>query len=179
MSTRVVVPLVSTNALDVTVGRWHARPGESVARGQVLLDVSTDKAAFDVESPVDGVLLAVYAPPRSVVPIGYVVALVGEAGETDPTVEADNEALVAAHRKALSAETGAPPRGTSGAAGPMPERRPADASSAGTTTADADSVRATPKAKRLAREHGVDLVRVQAETGAAIVTEAVLAPYLQ
>jgi pyruvate dehydrogenase E2 component (dihydrolipoamide acetyltransferase) len=186
VSLRVVIPLVSTNASDVTVGVWHVQPGETVARGQTLLDVSTDKAAFDVEVPVDGTLLATYAPSRSVVPIGYIVALIGAPGETDSAIDADNDAVIDAHRNALTARepgadaAAAAPLVAPASSGPSPVS-PSSApllGASGGGAAPSDGVRATPKAKRLARERGLDLVRIQAETGAAIITEALLAPYL-
>lgn len=173
MSTRLTIPLVSTNAADVTVTAWRIAQGEPVSAGQVALDVTTDKAAFEVESPVAGILLEVFAPLRSVVPIGYVVALVGQPGETDAGIAAANEALMAAHREALVTREPATPYATASApSAPIP-------APATLVSPSANAVRATPKARRLATEQGLDLARIQTETGAAIITEAVLAPYLR
>lgn len=165
MSTRVTIPLVSTNAADVTVTAWRSAPGARIACGEVLLDVTTDKAAFEVEAPTEGTLLAVYAPPRSVVPVGYVVALLGEPGESDSAIEADNAALVARQQHTLTARE--PPAVAPGSTPP-----PSGA------TVSPQAVRATPKARRLAAERGLDLEEVRVATAAAIITEAVLETYL-
>ncbi len=166
MSTRLAIPLVSTNAADVTLVHWKVRPGETVAHGQSLLDVTTDKAAFEIESPADGTLLSILAPERSVVPIGYVVALIGNPGEEDAHIERDNAALVAAQQHSL---VGREPE--VGCTGPTPPTNVAPAF-------PGTNVRATPKARRLAEERGLDLAAIQAETGASIITETVLQPYL-
>ena len=71
----------------------------------------------------------------------------------DPAAAAENEALVAAYR------------GPAAVPAPARER--------------ATRVRATPRARRLAQEQGIDLAKVQAETGAEVIDETVLAPYLK
>ncbi len=169
MSTRVPIPLVSTNAADVTITAWRVAPGAEVAQGDVLLEVTTDKAAFEIEAPTAGTLLAVCAPPRSVVPIGYVVALLGKPGEVDSAVEADNAALVARCQGALSVRDPAVSR-----IAPQ-DPRPTPPTAA---TLPPATVRATPKARRLAAERGLDLEAVAKTTGAAIVTEALLDAFL-
>jgi len=179
MSTRVTIPLVSTNAADVTVTDWRVQPGAAVAAGQVVVDVATDKAAFEIESPAEGVLLQVYAPARSIVPIGYIVGLVGEPGETDPGIDPANQAIEAAHRSQLLAQEPALPYPAPVAGQPPPHPLPGQPLPSSDRTSAPPAPRATPKARRLAAEQGLDLARIQAETGAAILTEAILAPYLK
>jgi len=175
MSSRVVVPHLSANALDVTVGAWFVQPGGRVRAGEPLLEVSTDKAAFEIEAPADGLLLANFAPTRSVVPVGFVLALIGEAGATDPAIEADNEALMESYRQSLAGETVPTEGGVSeNPVGYQTTSQAAPAAEAGGAPAASAAVRATPKVKRLAREQGINLTEVQSSTGAAIITEAVL-----
>ena len=191
MSTRITIPLVSTNAADVTVTGWRVQPGEIVTAGQVVADVATDKAAFEIESPAEGVLLHVFAPSRSIVPISYIVGLVGQPGENDPGIDPANQAIEAAHRSQILAQDPALPypEPVEGQLRPSPlpkgvgegftssDRTFAEWPGAVSSTPSAP--RATPKARRLAAEQGLDLARIQAETGAAILTEAILAPYLK
>lgn len=158
MTTRIRVPQLDANTIDVTVTAWRKQPGECVAAGETIAELTTDKAAFDLEAPASGTLLAILAAPRSVVPSGYVIGVIGDPGASDPAAEADNAALLAAYRAA----TGASPAAAAAAAA-----QPA-----------AGRVRATPKARRLAQQHGIDLARVQTETGVEVVDEAALAPYL-
>jgi pyruvate/2-oxoglutarate dehydrogenase complex dihydrolipoamide acyltransferase (E2) component len=159
MTTRIRVPHLDANTIDVTVTAWLKRPGECVAAGETIAELTTDKAAFDLEAPASGTLLAILAAPKSIVPSGYVIGVIGDPGASDPAAEADNAALLAAYRAA----TGAAP-----AAAAAPVAPPAAA-----------RVRATPKARRLAQQHGIDLARVQAETGVEVVDEAALALYLK
>lgn len=159
MTTRIRVPQLDANTIDVTVTAWHKQPGEGVVAGETIAELTTDKAAFDLEAPASGTLLAILAAPRSVVPAGYVIGVIGDPGDSDPDAEADNATLLAAYRAA----TGASPAAAAAAAA-----EPA-----------AGRVRATPKARRLAQQHGIDLARVQIETGAEVVDEAALAPYLK
>ncbi len=158
--TRILVPQLDANTIDVTVTAWRKQPGDTVAEGETVAELTTDKAAFDLESPASGSLLAILAAPKSVVPSGYILGVIGAQGEADPTAEAANAALLANYRTATGAASPAAPAVTA-ADTPAPAR-----------------VRATPKARRLAQQHGIDLARVQAETKVEVVDEATLAPYL-
>ena len=151
--TRIVIPQLDANLVDVTVTSWRKRIGDAVAAGEGIAELTTDKAVYELESPADGTLIAVYAAEKSVVPTGFTVGLIGNPGEADPEAEAANEARLAAYRGAAAP-----------AAAPARDR--------GTR------VRATPRARRLAQEKGLDLAKIQAETGAELIDESVLAPYL-
>lgn len=169
--TRVTIPLLDANLVDVTVTSWHVAPGAAVRRGDLLADLTTDKAVFELEASADGLLLEILAAVKSVVPVGYIAALIGSAGERDPGAAAANVAILAAYRSRTTADA------------PLDTPAPTAASTFAATPpapllADAGRIRATPKARRLAQAHGIDLVRVQRESGAEVVTEAVLAPYL-
>lgn len=152
--TRITIPQLDANLVDVTVTRWRKNIGDTVTAGESLAELTTDKAVYELEAPADGTLLAIYAVEKSVVPTGFTVGLIGAPGETDTDAEAANEAQLAAYR---------------GAAAPSA----APARDRGTR------VRATPRARRLAQEKGLDLTAIQAETGAEVIDEAVLAPYLK
>lgn len=161
MPRRIKVPQVSANVNDVTVTQWLKAVGESVSTGEPVVEVTTDKAAFEIESPADGVLLQQLAPVKSVVPIDYCVGIVSADQITDTEVDADNARIMQAYRdQAAMQENDAEPART---------RR----------SAKKKRVRATPRARRLARAAGIDLDQVKKETGAPTITEAVLAPYLQ
>ena len=150
--TRITIPQLDVNLIDVTVTCWHKQPGDTVTAGENLADLTTDKAVYELESPAAGTLLAIHAAPKSLVPTGYIAGLIGAPGDTDPGIEAENAALMAAYR------------GPAVAAAPSRDRAP--------------RVRATPRARRLAQENNLDLAKIQAETGAEVIDETVLAPYL-
>lgn len=166
--TRIIVPFLDANILDVTVVKWLKAPGDAVASGEVVAEVSTDKAAFEIEAPAAGTLLAVLAPEKSIVPVKYVLGLVGAPGEEDAAASAENAALMAAYRAAAAA-----PSVT--AASPAPPSAP----SATPAPGGAQPLRATPKARRYAQANGIDLADVAKATGAAMITEAILMQYVE
>ncbi len=169
---RLMIPFIDANIMDVTVTAWHKTIGDPVQAGEVVAELTTDKAVFDLESPADGRLLEIFAGIKSVVPIGYVVASIGSPGETDEGIADENERLMTAYRQRNAVPSPVPAE---------PERKP-DRSPAGEAPAAVSSsterIRATPKVRRLAREHGLDLAEIRRQTGADILTEAVLAPFL-
>lgn len=151
--TAVTIPQLDANLVDVTITRWNKTVGDTVSAGDVLAELTTDKAVYELECPADGTLLAVYASEKSVVPTGFIVGYVGDAGEIPPAAPQENDALMARYA------------GLTAVAQVRPREQTA-------------RVRATPKARRLAREHQLDLAKIQAETGVEVVDEATLAPYL-
>ena len=173
MSTRITIPYINANVQDVTLVRWIRHTGDFVRKGAPVLELTTDKADFELEAPADGTLLATYAAERSVLPIGFIVGLLGTEGESDPAVPADNNAVDAAYRAAIGmvADSSPVPSPPPAPTSPAPRAAPA-------AGVPANSVRATPKARRLAREHNLDLAKIQAETKAPIITDAILEKYL-
>ena len=151
--TKIVIPQLDANLVDVTITRWRKQVGEAVAAGEIVADLTTDKAAYELESPAAGTLLAVIAAEKSIVLAGSAIGVIGEPGE---------EAALAEGQAASPAAQGGS-EGGAGVAAAAPR---------------APRVRATPRARRLAQEKGLDLAKIQAETGAEIIDEAVLAPYL-
>jgi pyruvate/2-oxoglutarate dehydrogenase complex dihydrolipoamide acyltransferase (E2) component len=131
------------NLEEVTMGRWLKQEGEEVEAGEGLCEIITEKVTFEYESPISGRLLRIYAPEKSVMPVGYVFGFVGETGEVPPEgIEDVNRRLLDAHtaQLQLSLDSGA-------------ERSSAGVEGGG-------RVRATPAARRVAREHGVSLAEV-------------------
>ena len=149
MIRRVAIPKVSANVDEVVLTGWFKVEGEEISRGEALLEVTTDKAAFEIESPCHGRVRRILAREKSSVPVGFVVALVGGAKDALPDVSKHNRALIEKRRKAVGKTV-------------RRKRRPAG---------KRIRVRATPAARRLARELDVDLAQVQQETGAKVENE--------
>jgi len=166
MVTRITVPFLDANAIDVTVTAWCKAPGDRVQLGEIVAELTTDKATFELESIGSGTLLEILAAPKSVVPSGYILALLGEPDEADPAAVAYNQALM---EKYKSEARGQRPEVSGQPLPPITYHQP---------PSPATRVRATPRARRLAQEQGIDLVRVQAESGAEVIDEAVLQKYL-
>ena len=161
MVTRITVPFLDANAVDVTITAWHKAPGDHVLAGEIVADLTTDKATFELESAASGTLLEILAALKSVVPSGYILALLGSPGETDPAAAGVNQSLMENYR---TPAVSAPALSATAARLPPPP---------------APRVRATPRARRLAQEQGLDLARIQAETGAEVIDETVLQKFLK
>jgi pyruvate dehydrogenase E2 component (dihydrolipoamide acetyltransferase) len=135
------------NLEEVTMGRWLKREGEVVASGEPLCEIITEKVTFEYEAPVSGVLRRIYAPEKSVVPVGYVFAFIGDAAEPLPAeIEVENQRLLERRRAELRLQLDWPSVHAGAAEG---EAR----------------VRAVPAARRLARQHGISLAEVAAWLG--------------
>jgi pyruvate dehydrogenase E2 component (dihydrolipoamide acetyltransferase) len=115
---------------------WLKKEGEQVRKGDMLLEVETDKAVVEIEAQADGVLGGISAKVGDVVPVGQTIAWLLKPGEATP-------------RSAGPAQTGR----TGAAAVPAA----ASSAPAAAAPASAASVKASPKARKLAREHGVDI----------------------
>ena len=148
--TKIIIPQLDANLVDVTITRWRKQVGDAVAAGEIVADLTTDKAAYELESPASGTLLAITAAEKSIVLAGSAIGILGEPGEAVEVAEG-------------------------GASRPVTQESAGDASA---SAPRAPRVRATPRARRLAQEKGLDLAKIQAETGAEIIDETVLAPYL-
>ena len=157
--TKIVIPQLDANLVDVTITRWHKQVGDPIAAGEIVATLTTDKAAYELESPAAGTLLAIVAAEKSIVLAGSVIGAIGEAGEGVQGLRGQGT-QARQHSTAFDSS-----RQLSTAPDPLTPKSP-------------PRVRATPRARRLAQEKGLDLAKIQAETGAEIIDEAVLAPYL-
>lgn len=153
MIRNVVLEKLDANMEEATIGDWRVPEGETVEVGQALVELITDKVTFDYESPVEGVVRRHVAAPGSVVPVGYVICQVGDIDTPLPEVDDHNRQLAEAHKQKqqVSIETGA-------------AERPARAAKAG-------RVRATPAARRLAKQHDLDLADIEPAEAGGIVGE--------
>src|SRR5215813_12534058 len=81
MATDVMMPRLSDSMEEGTVLKWLVDVGGEVKRGEPLVEIETDKANMTYEADSDGVLIEVLAQEGETLPIGQVIARVGEAGE--------------------------------------------------------------------------------------------------
>ena len=141
MATNVVMPQMGYDMREGTVVRWYKQEGETVDRGEVIADIETDKATVEFEAYTGGVLGRIVAEAGIAVPVGELIAIITEPGESVPDIAAP----------AASPAQAAPaaPAPAPAAADPAPAAAPAPASDGG--------VRSSPIARRLARERGIDL----------------------
>jgi len=145
--TKVEMPKANENMTEATLDRWLVKEGHVVAANQSLCEIITDKAKFEMPSPVAGIVLRIFSPERAMLPVGFVMCVIGNPGEpVSPDVAIHNEAILASHRSAATTISSA--AATTSAPGIAP---PIGASGA---------IRATPAARRLAKEAGIDLAAI-------------------
>lgn len=141
-----VIPKLDETTEVATVERWLVREGERVEQGQAICEVETDKALVQVEAPAAGTLRRQLIAAGTEVPPLTVVALVGDPGEPVPAVDPFGRARG-------GAQSAAPNAGAEAAASTTPAT-PAPPTQAPPTSA---GPAASPRARRLAAELGVDL----------------------
>jgi len=150
------MPKLSDTMEEGTIVEWKKKSGDTVKRGEVLAEVESDKATFDLESEADGVLdiIVEQGVPAK---IGAPIARIGAAGEAAKPQEAKPEkpkaepAKAAPPRAEVAEESSPPPKSE-------PEGAPARRDSDGAATVD---VKASPLARRLAAEMGVDIANLK------------------
>ena len=169
MAIVVELPRLSDTMEEGVVAKWRVAVGDKVKRGQVLAEIETDKATMEFESFDSGIVLALVAPEGETLKLGEPIAVLGEAGEDPaaalagrgsapkaapaaaPTAEAP--ASVVPAPKVAAPAAPAPARTSEPAAAPAPvERVVLDPSSR--------RIAASPLARRIARERGVELSTV-------------------
>jgi pyruvate dehydrogenase E2 component (dihydrolipoamide acetyltransferase) len=140
MAISVVMPALEMAQETGKLLAWRKKEGERVAKGEPLLEIETDKAVVEVEAPGDGILAGVTADVGAVIPVGQTIAWLVGPGEKPPA----------------RSETAAAPsaRASSG-----PERTVVAAASAIAQPAAA-APQISPKARRLAKELGVDISQI-------------------
>jgi pyruvate dehydrogenase E2 component (dihydrolipoamide acetyltransferase) len=176
MAEKVLMTALSPTMEEGTIVRWNKQEGDKVAAGDLLCEVETDKATMDYEATQEGTLLKIVRSEGSASKVGETIAILGEEGE-------DIDGLLAGDRKPVSAESArAPvaepkPAGAprpEGARTPQPEAataadRPAEPAPAGH---DASRIKASPLARKLAAERGIDLAAVSGSGPAGRVVKA-------
>ena len=150
MATEITMPKLSDTMTEGRLISWKKSVGEKVERGDILAEVETDKANMELEAFTSGVLLETRVKPGEMAPVGTVIAIVGEAGETAPTPQKE--------------EVMSPPEPEKEQPEPVSEKKVKEALPEPETTAGepaagapAETEKASPMVRRLARERGIDL----------------------
>jgi pyruvate dehydrogenase E2 component (dihydrolipoamide acetyltransferase) len=143
VAVEIVMPRLSDSMEEGTVAKWLVEEGAQVSRGQPLVEIDTDKATMEYEAESDGTLLQILVAEGETAPIGTPIARIGSPSEqAHAPAEAAPPAAAAPPQPAASAPTPRGPR-----------------------------VNASPIAKRLAQEHGVDLAQLQGTGPNGMITK--------
>ncbi len=145
MPTNVVMPQMGESIAEGTIVRWIKKVGDEVDRDEPLFEISTDKVDAEIPSPVAGRLAEIKVKEGETVPVNSVVAVIGSAGETVAQAPAPSAAAPVAE---VSATVPAP-------APPASEDEDAEGAD------DAHRQKSSPLVRRIAREHNVDITKIQ------------------
>jgi pyruvate dehydrogenase E2 component (dihydrolipoamide acetyltransferase) len=154
----IVMPRLSDTMEEGTILRWLKRDGEHVRRGEELVEIETDKATMTYQSDLDGAVELV-AGEGDTLPVGQLIARVGDAAEASADTTSEPAAPAASPasdgKPHTDQPTGAPaaPAPTE----PAPTAAPSAAPPSATAGEPAERVKASPLARRIAHETGVDL----------------------
>jgi len=152
MAFSVVMPALEMAQETGKLIAWRKAEGDSVVKGEPLLEIETDKAVLEVESPADGILAGISEQAGAVVPVGKTIAWIVRSGETLPTEIAASGPVQPATEGVRDAAPVVPAPGS----GP--------------------GTQISPKARRLAQEQGVDIARLRGSgPGGEILASDVLA----
>jgi len=142
----ILMLALSPTMEEGTITRWHKKEGDPVANGDLLCEVETDKATMEYESVNQGALLAILVPDGGRAPVGAPIAVVGKPGEDVSAFRAQPQARAKEQPEARTIAQPAPSREPAAARGG--EARP---------PSGLRRIKASPLARRLARERGLDV----------------------
>jgi 2-oxoglutarate dehydrogenase E2 component (dihydrolipoamide succinyltransferase) len=161
MSVNITVPQLGESIVEATVGQWLKHEGDEVAAGEPLVTLETDKVNVEVPAPASGVLAAVSRHEGDTVAIGAVLAQLDERSAAQPAPATQPQPAAVA----IAANGGAPRTPSTSLAPEAAHPHPAD-------------MPATPLARRMADEHGVDLRDVAGSGAGGRITHDDVAAYL-
>ena len=177
MPVDVIMPAMGATQETGRLVRWFKQAGDSVTKGEMLMEVETDKSVVEVEAPASGILAQVTAEPDDDIPVGQTIALIVEPGEEvsppeglappSPKATESPDTRISRPVPGSRRTRATPPRN---AAKPRSAETAVPAASPGT-----GRLLASPAAKRLAMEKGVELAGVSGSgPGGAVVARDIL-----
>ncbi|WP_339755124.1 pyruvate dehydrogenase complex dihydrolipoamide acetyltransferase [Algoriphagus aquimarinus] len=149
----ITMPKMSDTMQEGTIATWLKKVGDDVKSGEIIAEVETDKATMELESYDDGTLLYIGVEAGDAVAVDGVIAVIGEKGADFETLlkaqksESSEAPAEANPEPAAEAKKEEAPKASSAPAG----------SSASATTADGDRLKASPLAKKMAEDKGIDI----------------------
>ena len=140
MATNVIMPSLGFDMTQGKLLRWLKKEGDAVKKDEPVAEIETEKAAVEIQATVSGVLLKILLQPGETVPVGTVMGIIGEANEQVQAVPTAAAPVVA-------------PASQGGTVTPTPTALPA--------ASDNGRVKASPIARKMAAESGIDLATLK------------------
>ncbi len=170
----VRMPKLSDTMTDGVIEKWHKKVGDKVKSGELLADIATDKATMEFESFQDGVLIHIGVQEKQSIPVDSIIAILGKGGE-------DVNAILASISSATSKGSVAAVTDKTNVTSSEVEKSKTPAVSSNslqTTNNSSDGrVKASPLAKALAKEKGIDISKVNGSGDNGRVTKSDIENY--
>ena len=144
MATPVEMPKLGNTVEECLLAKWKKNKGDLVSSGEIVADIETDKATFELAAPVDGTLLATFFDEGVLIPVFATVCVIGSPGE-------DAEQFRSVKQAVLPATPAVMPAATAGATAGM----------AALATGSTTEIPFSPRARRYARDHGFSLPAIR------------------
>ena len=143
----VTMPRLSDTMSEGAVGRWLKKPGDAVADGEIIAEIETDKATMELQAFESGTLQKILVPEGQTVPIGQTIAIIGDGA--------------AAPEETVAPPVAEPQKAAAASAAPEPKAETSPLASQSNGQAGDERIKASPLARRMADERGIDLRQVQ------------------
>jgi pyruvate dehydrogenase E2 component (dihydrolipoamide acetyltransferase) len=166
----VLMPRLSDTMTEGVIAGWHKKVGDTVKKGEVLADIETDKATMELESYKDGILLYQGAKAGEKIIVNELLCIIGKDG-------LDVNAIVAAVKGGANAAPAASTTASTAPAAAAPAQASAPAAPTSTAVVNDGRIFASPLAKKIAQERGIDLKYVKGTGDNGRITRADLDNY--
>jgi pyruvate dehydrogenase E2 component (dihydrolipoamide acetyltransferase) len=154
----ILMPRLSDTMTEGVIAAWHKKVGDSVKKGDLLADVETDKATMELESYKNGKLLYIGAQKGDKVPVNALLCIIGDEGKVDV-----NKIVAASKNMGSATETATTGNTATTTASAAPSEIPAS---------ENGRAKASPLAKKLAAEKGINLSTIQGTGDGGRITKA-------
>jgi pyruvate dehydrogenase E2 component (dihydrolipoamide acetyltransferase) len=152
MANEIIMPKFGQTVEEAEIVKWHKKVGDKVAKGDVILEIQTDKATLEVESFHEGTVLKIFAKDGDSVPVMSVIGYIGKEGEKTPDAPPAVEKPKPAEKPAEKKVAPAAKKETKKAA-PKPAAKPAaPVATAAPAPVQSSNFSITPRARKLAKE---------------------------
>ncbi len=168
MATEIIMPQMGESIAEGTITKWYKKAGDQVERDEPLFEISTDKVDTEIPSPVAGVLTEIKVGEGETVPINTVVGVIGgeAGGEASTSVPAEPSLDTAQPSVEVPEDVTLPSKEAA------PEPAP-------TKAAPGEGQRSSPLVRRMAREHNVDLSKIQGTGAGGRITKQDITSFLE
>lgn len=162
----VRMPKLSDTMTDGVLEKWHKKVGDKIKSGELLADIATDKATMEFESFQDGVLIHIGVQEKQSVPVNAIIAILGKGGE-------DVNAILAA----INSSSNISNTNKSETVVNSTEPKTVSTTNAKTNNAGNGRIKASPLAKALAKDKGIDLTKINGTGDNGRITKADIENY--